>query len=430
MIRYIAALGSMLLISGIAIGDELSAGWALYENGEYDQAYDLFSKAFRSDPSSVDSNFALAEAAFKRRKYSHAVFAYDRVLMVQPDHEKALLGKASALMALGQPEEAREAYNLVLDGTADAAVQGFVRDSIRQIDQSTRELVLKGRVHLSFIYDDNVNYGGDDLTVFEPTESKETVGMEGGLDLRAEYDVGRKDGWLLVGGLALFDSWYDVAEDHEVANIRIHAGVRNVGKRNLVEVVGRGENLWYGGNPLVSIYGGDGAWMFVATKNHSFVTRATLESRNYDSDYDTGFISMSPMDDRDSVYVRLGEEWKYHFSNRQNNLTLGVDLLSENAKANKYSYLGYRVRLDGQAALPGGVITYAGGCYRFTKYDEPDMAGVYREDDRWDLLVGVKRRFVERVWLDLQYLHTWNTSSLPDYEFDRNRVSLSVIYEF
>ncbi len=422
--QHLMALGAWLIIGSVAAGDDLSAGWDAYNTGEYEKAYDLFSAAFRANPAGVDENLALADAAAKRRKFSHAVFAYDRVLMAQPDHEKALLGKAAALMALGQPEEARDAYSIVLNGTADRAVRSSVLDTIKQIDKSARTLVLNGKVYLSGIYDDNVNYASDDLSVFPPSQSEDTAGLEGGLDLRAEYDVGRRDGWMLVGGLGLFDSWYDKAQDQEVAEARIHAGLRNIGKRNLVEVVGRSEYLWYGGDPLVSIYGGDGAWMIAATKNHYFITRATLESRDYDSEFD-------PLGGRDSVFAQVGEDWKYYFSNRNNNLSLGVDLLSEDAKMDVNSYLGYRLRLDGQVGLPVGVIAYAGGRYRFAKYEDPAMfSGIEREDDRWDLLVGVKRRFSDRAWLDLQYLRVWNASTIPGFEFDRNRVSLSAIYEF
>jgi hypothetical protein len=74
---------------------------------------------------------------------------------------------------------------------------------------------------------------------------------------------------------------------------------------------------------------------------------------------------------------------------------------------------------------------YAGGRYRLAKYDAPAMfSAIDREDDRWDLLIGAKRQFANRVWLDLQYLHVWNTSTVPAMEYERNRISLSAIYEF
>lgn len=422
--HYLIALGSWLIIGNIALGNNLDAGWEAYNAGEYDKAYDLFAAAFRANPAGIEENLALADAAVKRRKFSHAVFAYDRVLMTQPENEKALQGKAAALMALGQQEEAREAYRALLETTTDPAVRTSAQDSIKQIDKGLRELVLRGRVYLSGIYDDNVNYASDDLAAFPPSESQDTAGLEGGVDLHAEYDVGRRNGWLLVGGLGLFDSWYEDAEEQEVSNARVYGGLRKVGKRNLVEVVGRGEYFWFGGDPLVNIYGGDGAWMFAANKNHYLITRATLESRDYDADAD-------PFGTRDSVYAQVGEEWKYFFSNRNNNLALGVDLLSEEAESGENSYLGYRLRVDGQVELPGGVIAYADGRYRFAKYDDLSFfQAVEREDDRWDLLVGVKRRFTERTWLDLNYLRIWNASNDPVFEFDRNRVSLTAIYEF
>jgi hypothetical protein len=418
-----------MIIGSVAAGDNLSAGRDAYNAGEYEKAYDLFSAAFRVNPAGIDENLALGDAAAKRKKFSHAVFAYDRVLMARPNHEKALLGKAAALLALGQTDEARDAYSTVLNATTDGTVRDSALNSIRQIDKSTRELVVHGKVFLSGVYDDNVNYGNDDdnISPSTPVLSKETAGMEGGLDLQAEYDMGRKDDWMLIGGMSFFDSWYDVAQDQEIADSRIHAGLRNSGKRNLFEIVGRGESMRYGGNTLVDIYGADGAWLFAAEKNQHFITCVTLESRNYDSEFD----STASMNDRDSIYAQVGETWKYCHGKKNNSVSLGVDLLSENARNDMNSYLGYRLRADGQVELPGGVITYAGGRYRFGKYDDPDLAsGLDREDDRWDLLVGAKCQLTDRVWLDLYYLHVWNTSTVPAMEYDRNRVSLSAICEF
>lgn len=423
MIRYIVALGLSLLVGSMAIGDGLSAGWAAYDRGEYSQAYDLFSKSFREDPASVEANFALGEAAVQIKKYSHAVFAYDRVLMAQPEHEKAQLGKAKALMALGQAEEARAAYSTLLSETTDDAMRSSAKASIKEIDRSTREFSFRGKAYLSGVYDDNVNYGADD-NLIPFSDSIASAGLEGGLDVLAEYDVGRKNGWMLVGGLSLFDSWYDKAPDQEVANVRGFAGMRSVGKRNLVEVVGRGEKLWYGGSSLVNIVGADGAWLFAAASRHHFITRATLENRNYDEGFD-------PFDQRDSVYGIIGETWKYYFSNRNNNLSLGGDLFSEDAKNNANSYMGYRIRLDGQVELPGSLITYAGGRYRLGKYDAPAFFGTTdREDNRYDLFVGVRRRFGDRFGVDLQYLYVRNDSNEASYDYDRNRVNLTGTLEF
>jgi hypothetical protein len=133
------------------------------------------------------------------------------------------------------------------------------------------------------------------------------------------------------------------------------------------------------------------------------------------------------------VYSIVGETWKYYFRNRNNNLAVGADLFSEDAKNNSNSYLGYRIRLDGQVELPGGVITYAGGRYRLGKYDEPGTGIATdpdRDDNRWDLFAGVRRKFGDRFGVDLQYLYVRNDSNVAFYDYDRNRVSLSGTLDF
>jgi tetratricopeptide (TPR) repeat protein len=65
--RHFGLFLGVLLVCGGARAGFLEDGWAAYDKGNYEEAHDLFSKAFRSDPGSQEANFALAEASFQKK---------------------------------------------------------------------------------------------------------------------------------------------------------------------------------------------------------------------------------------------------------------------------------------------------------------------------------------------------------------------------
>ena len=421
-IQYLVSLGAAaILMADAARGVNLDPGWAAYKSGDYAKAYDLFLAKFRDDPANLEVNYALGQAAYRNKKYSHAVFAYERVLMAEPDHEKALLGKAQAQLALGQFEEARAAFAAVRSMTSDAAVRDEALSGLKAVAGALPKFDLSGNVYLSAIYDDNVNYG-DDKNLFPGVPSKETAGFEGGVNLRGTYDLGPQQTWQLIGGINVFDSWYEGANGQEMADLRGYAGVRRTNDKTLLEIAGRIEHLWYGQSNLVDICGSDMAFMMGLSNTDWLTTTLTVEQRDYDAAFDT-------FGARDSIFLMLGESWK-HFYGSHSYISVGADLLREDAESGAFSYTGGRIRVDGQAELANAVCVYAGGRYRLMQYDDPGVAATdEREDDRFDLFIGAKRYITDRLLLDLRYLYVQNNSNNGN-EYERNRLNLTATFEF
>ncbi|MBN2704045.1 MAG: tetratricopeptide repeat protein [Pontiellaceae bacterium] len=425
MKTHYLALGACVFVTGMAYGVDLGPGRAAFDRGEYEEAYNQFTAAFREDPADLETNLALGEAAYMNKKYSHAVFAFERVLMAEPGNDKALLGMALALQALGRTEEALKAFAEVeATGEEDAIYGEAIAELEAALKKGKSRFASIIEASLAAVYDDNINYGTDNNSLFLPGgASKETAGIEESVDLYGTYDVGARNNWVLIGGLGLFNSWYDVAPEQELSNVRGYTGVRRLGKESMVELAGRVERLWYGHSTLVDLFAADAAYLRTVSSSDWLKTSLTVEQRNFDKDFD-------PAGSRDSVYVSMGQSWNHCFGSRNNNIGLGGDLFCEDAHSDANSYLGFRLRLDGQVELPGAVLAYAGARYRMADYDDPDSSNTEREDDRWDFVVGVKKSVSERLMLDLQAMHIRNDSNSALYDYERNRVSLTATFKF
>lgn len=415
----------VLLLAATGAAGIMDDGWAAYQNGNYDKAYDLFSKAFRADPGNADINFALGEAARKKGKLSHAVFAYDRVLMADPDHAKARYGKAEALKALGQTDEARAELAALLDRPLDADLRRAAQQSISDIDGGERELDLQAELFVSMFYDDNINFGPTEAGLIVAAPKDEAVGLEAGVNVFGEYDVGRKGGWTAIGGISLRNTWLDDDSAQETASAKVRAGARRLRQRDLLEISARAEKILYGHDELVDIYGLDGAWLYAKTKDDYLITHASIEHRDFDAWVD-------PNNQRDSIYLKIGETWKHFFDNRNNRIALGAELFLEDALADYNSNRGLRLKADAQRELPFGVIAYIGGRCRLSDYADPNpvVSPNSRDDERWDLILGAKKQITEHWLLDLRHHYIRNDSNIANYDYERQRTSLTAIFEF
>ncbi len=419
--RIVMVLFTLLFV-GVGLAGQLEDGWAAYNSGEYEKAYDLFFKAFRADPGSIDANFALGKAAYQKKKYSHALFAYDRVLLSEPKDQKALRGKADVLLALGQEEEARVEYTALLKMDISPSMRADINKKVSAIDAKNREVKLKGELSITAFYDDNINFGPSDF-ILGSVARDETAGIEVGVGISAEYDVGEKGGWQALGSASVLNSWLDSDTAQEARTIKLRAGVRKLKQRDLYEIVGRVEMVNYGHNSLVDIYGLDGAWLHAKTRDDYLITRVTVEHRDYDDGID-------PNNNRDSIYMSVGETWKHFFENRRNTVSLSADIFTENARLDSNSNNGFRLGIEGERELAGGVIAYATGRFRLTNYEDATFGNPEREDQRWDLIVGARRRITKRCTLDLRHQYIRNDSNIAISDYNRHRTSLAAVFDF
>ena len=411
-----------LLFVGVGFAGQIEDGWAAYEAGEYDRAYDLFFKVFRADPGDVDANFALAKAAYQKKKYSHALFAYDRVLFSDPTDKKALQGKADVLMALGQTDEARVEYAALLKMDVSQSVRAEIEKNLSALDSVKRELKLRGELSVTAFHDDNINFAPSDF-VLGGIAQDETAGFEVGVGVSAEYDVGEKGAWQAIGSVSMRNSWLDSDAAQEVRTINLRAGARTRMDRNLYEVAGRVDAVNYGHDSLLDIYGVDGVWLHAKTRNDYLITRVTVEHRDYDEEID-------PNNNRDSIYMRVGETWKHYFENRQNSISLSADIFTENARLDSNSNNGFGLGLAGERELGGGVVAYGNARFRLTNYEDATFGNPEREDERWDFVVGARRSITKRCTLDLRHQYIRNDSNIAFSDYNRHRTSLSAVFDF
>jgi tetratricopeptide (TPR) repeat protein len=87
-----------------------------YDDGNYDAALDTLKEALRLYPHSVELYVGLGYTRLAREEFVWARQAFERALVLDPEHEDGLVGMGESLLRFGQSAEALQLFRRVRDG--------------------------------------------------------------------------------------------------------------------------------------------------------------------------------------------------------------------------------------------------------------------------------------------------------------------------
>lgn len=82
----------------------------LYDEGQYDSALETLKEGLRLYPHSVDLYVGIGYTRLAREEYGWARQSFERALVLDPEHEDALVGMGEVLLRFGQQNEAVELF--------------------------------------------------------------------------------------------------------------------------------------------------------------------------------------------------------------------------------------------------------------------------------------------------------------------------------
>jgi Tfp pilus assembly protein PilF len=88
----------------------------LYDQGEYDAALSMLKEGLRLYPHSVDLYIGLGYTRLARDEFIWAKQAFQQALVLDPEHDEALVGMGEVLLRFGQRSEARRLFMRVREG--------------------------------------------------------------------------------------------------------------------------------------------------------------------------------------------------------------------------------------------------------------------------------------------------------------------------
>lgn len=203
-------LGSAILGANDLTPQQLNAqASAAYKSGSFQEALPLYESLNELYPENPEINFLVGRCALELKLYDDAIAAFDRVLILNPQHSRTRLELARLYTEIGQYEMAEDELDTVLSGQLPSNVRETVLTFKSNIDKRKSRSTFGGVVFLGGGYDSNANNDIGNKEFIVPSFNLWINGNDQVKDtnlftmavLSYGYDIGDRGGWSVENNL-------------------------------------------------------------------------------------------------------------------------------------------------------------------------------------------------------------------------------------
>ena len=362
--------------------------------------------------------------------------AYERLAALDPQNMHYHMALARIYIILVDRESARQELALLKEYYPEIT-ENDISGAVENMESASSLLQAHGRLGIGFMYDTNANQGPssnwlslgsfDNLFISDIKEEK-SAGSYVSAILDTGYRLHQQSPWWLVADMAAYrrDNFASgLHSNNHFTWSRVAMGGRYVGGNNLFDMRFKGEagsqqhksldnQSFYGWGP-------EGTWVLSATDNFQFITRGSLERRDYHI-----------FNGRNGQYWTVGEYLRLLLDDAGHNIMLGVRVLGSNVETHDYGYLGWETSLSFTARLPHDLEFIPYVVFKEESYNGPATALETndRVDRQWRLGAALMWRFAKDWSLETgyQYVDTHSNSEL--YKYDQHIINMGIAWNF
>lgn len=412
---------------------------ALVQSDNFEAAYKQGNLELHTREGDPQFDLAFAKAALRTGNLEDALFALDRVTLLQPDNAQARLLMAETLLALKSPDEALQQLAQVKKPTTAEFAQTDALFANIHSSRPAKPLQYTAWVDYSFGYDSNVNFGTyhDSFLGFgnvvvplgkaatEQSANYNRIGLGGAVQktLGAGQAV---DAILTLGAKENLGEFFDQQ------SIRLNTGYSVKHRLNTIRVSFRYEQDEIDANHFRKLKGllgqvtGPGSYAW----NQGWETTTVLGIA--DLQYPNASV-------RDTTQYIVGYEGRKQLGNLAH--TLRGYYVSENSDAGLAAIdrdvytANWQVEHTNAKALcqylPSTLTPFARLTYSYAKHDGSTLpAGDKRQDDIVSLGLGGRWNYTEKMTLRAEYNFLQNASNSSVNDLKRNLFEIGLRYSF
>jgi outer membrane protein len=423
----------------------LARAKALSAAGKFADAYVLLALEEDTYIGVIEFDYALGRAALDARRPDKATLAFSRVLALDPKHAGAMIDIGRAYLALGNFEQARVTFELLLDLNPPPAVRTQLQGYLEQARQARvappagedlsprpRSLSTRGYLAATVGHSTNVNLSPGQSQVFIPVfgaiyqlssqnvaKADGFAGVSGGVDATLPLN----NTYSLIGGGEFAQRKNSHESDFDLGGLGARIGFTAATPTQLLRVQLFGAREYQGGSPSRDMnalgvdyfrsvgadttflaFGQGGKMRYVPESikiyDANFVTLGVGASRKF-AEESTGFVTISTGYQNDVGGNPSGDK-------RPLGLRVGGD-----------ASIMPRLRLMGSAGWEQG---------HYNGFDPSFLTE--RRDIRTNYEIALQYALGQRTFVGLGFAQTNQRSNIEIYEYDRKESSITVRHEF
>jgi tetratricopeptide (TPR) repeat protein len=432
-------LVATLLFSLSVAAADLSEASRLIDAGRHGDAYDLLIRDLEASAGTPDYDLLLGIAALESGHPTQAVFAFERVLDVDPDNVRARLELARAYYDMNENEAAREEFRVTRTKQLPAGVEQTIEQYLTAIDSRLRaeEKIFRFFVEAQAGYDTNVNSATDTSQVALPAFGNLVFTLDqsareldsgfgrirGGAAFSTKF-MDRDDLRVFGGAEAYYRAAFSES-DFSTAAGDAHLGLRYmVDDANALNVSVQGQNYQVGGDTNRNQGGVNLQWLHATPSNTQYSVFGQMVAQRFPGQSVRNVNQYSGGVGVVHIYNRPGDPLVYAsvFAGTDEELN---DLREDIGR----TFVG--VRAGGKYSLREDLDLIGGVNYQYSGYNANDpLFQETRKDHFFFLRAGLDYQVREQLKItpEVQYIH--NDSTLPINDFDRWQLFVSARYDF
>lgn len=408
---------------------------ALLEKGDAKAAYALLEPLESQRAGDPDYDFLLGLSALEIGKNTNAVFAFERVLAINPSHVRARAEIARAYAALGETKTAKQEFETVKKQGVPPEVAATVDrllSAIERVEDQGRTVV-RAYVEGTIGHDSNVNSATGDRNVAVPVfggaiftlnpagvrKSDSFTSAGGGLSLRTPLN---KE-WAFIAGLngnKRVNSDWDI---FDTGSVDAHVGVVRTYGKDIFSLALQFNQFWVDNDRYREATG------FTAQWQHNY------DARNQASFYmqysDLRFMSQEV---RNADRFVWGANFAHALAGFKTVFYGGAYIGEEATRKDGYAHLGhtlYGARAGVQHEFHRDAKLFVNLGYEHRRYGAEDTFFLTtRKDNQWNLGVGVAWTPAKNWLVTPQFQYTRSDSNIALNDYKREMVSVTVRRDF
>jgi hypothetical protein len=427
-----------VLCAAAAAGDDVDDALQLVQQGQAAQAYQLLAPGAADRAGDPRFDYAIGLAALDSGRTTEAVFAFERVLAVEPGHAQARAEIARAYFRLGEVEAARGEFANVQRQGVPAQVAEALQRYLNAIDQRATGNRRQLRVYVEggVGHDDNLNSGPDGGDVAVPAFGGALVRLSDGsvsrggelafaaVGLAGALPIGERTD--LVGGanLSRRQPFDDGDERFGTMNLDAYAGIGHTAGADVFTAALQAEAYRVDDHRFREAFGLVGGWnrdLDVHTRASAFVQATHLRFPRQHV--------------RDANRVVAGGGLSHAFDVRY--MPIGYASLyvgTEEEEESDAKHVGHELagaRIGGEVRVLPAARVFAGIGAEARNYGSTEPLFLRpREDVRYEVKLGAEI-IPARAWsVTPQVVYLRNDSNIAVFDYDRTILSLSARLEF
>jgi len=427
---FFSLLLSLPSPSSVVASQDFAQAEKLFAEEQYTEAYNILWQAIQDNPESITGNILLARAATKLKLYDQAAAAYERILIIDPNHLKARLNLGIAFYRLGAYSLAERELSK-LSGSEDTNPYTLKALSyLARINQKKSPHQWRGSISLGSLYDSNINTAPDDAFIDSVDGSRPldkdaqevgAWGMTVGLRFSHDWDFGERGGFSWKNSFETSNYFYRNESDASLNMFSFASGPVYTENRHFRLILPAiFEYMDYGNEPFFRTFG----MMPRLDLYHTdwFLTRfyATLQYQNYNWDKR-----------RDGTYAYFAIMPRIYWADSKYMLQWRFGYERKWARKDFKSFKGPRTEVKFLTRFNDWLRQSLVFEYRTRRYDDRDPCySKTRDEDRYKVEAELTFLLPWRLRTHLTFDYTSKDANLDAYSFRRKRTMLKLEKRF